>query len=172
MYQLKHSTNNSIEFKSTDESFTETTNEKFSKPSKKAEMENNKPKSNSDQNPEQMPEQKSSEVNRDKKVSFKNKLFKTNSNKAYRVVLKKNKTGFGIAISEDRSHRLIVRGLNPTGVAQQAGHIQIGDEIMKVNGVDVKTMNYDDIMSMLHSTADPVEFYLRRLDVKGMTING
>ena len=33
-----------------------------------------------------------------------------------------------------------------------------------MNAVDVKTMNYDDVMGMLHSTQEPVEFSLRRLD--------
>ena len=34
-----------------------------------------------------------------------------------KILLKKGSTGFGIAISEDRHNRLIVRGLNPNGIA-------------------------------------------------------
>lgn len=38
----------------------------------------------------------------------------------YKIVkLSKDTTGFGIAICEDRFRRLIVRGLNPSGVASQ-----------------------------------------------------
>jgi hypothetical protein len=47
-----------------------------------------------------------------KKVTFNQKLIK-------KVTLTKGPVGFGIAICEDRYHRLIVRGLNPTGVAAQ-----------------------------------------------------
>lgn len=42
--------------------------------------------------------------------------------------------------------------------------MQIGDEIVKVNSVDVKTMKYDDIMNLLHSTHEPVEFCITRPD--------
>ena len=39
------------------------------------------------------------------------------SNPIRKLVISKGPTGFGIAISEDKYHRLIVRGLNPNGVA-------------------------------------------------------
>jgi hypothetical protein len=35
------------------------------------------------------------------------------------VTLKKNKDGFGLAISHDKQNKLIIRGLNPNGVAYQ-----------------------------------------------------
>ena len=81
-------------------------------------------------------------------------------------MLKKGSTGFGIAISEDRQRRLIIRGLNPNGIAQKDGRLQIGDEIIRVNALDVKTMNYDDIMNLLHATQEPVEFCIKRVDPK------
>lgn len=40
-----------------------------------------------------------------------------NENPLRKIVIKKSPTGFGIAISEDKQKRLIVRGLNPSGVA-------------------------------------------------------
>ncbi len=43
----------------------------------------------------------------------------SNENPVRKMVIKKGPTGFGIAISEDKYRRLIVRGLNPNGVAFQ-----------------------------------------------------
>jgi C-terminal processing protease CtpA/Prc len=43
----------------------------------------------------------------------------SNENHVRKMVIKKGPTGFGIAISEDKYRRLIVRGLNPNGVAFQ-----------------------------------------------------
>jgi C-terminal processing protease CtpA/Prc len=76
------------------------------------------------------------------------------------VKLSKGVTGFGIAICEDRFHRLIVRGLNPNGVAYQDGRIEIGDEIIAINDVKISSLNYDEIMNKLHTTLEPVEFTL------------
>ena len=51
-----------------------------------------------------------------KRVTFNQRQIK-------KVTLTKGPIGFGIAICEDRYHRLIVRGLNPTGVAAQVKFI-------------------------------------------------
>lgn len=85
------------------------------------------------------------------------------------ITLRKGSGGFGIAISEDRHHRLIIRGLNPTGIAQKDGRLLIGDEIIKVNSADVKSMSYDDIMNLLHSTTEPVEFCVKRSESDAAT---
>ena len=81
-----------------------------------------------------------------------------------KIRLKKGPNGFGIAISEDRYGRLIVRGLNPNGVAYADGQMQVGDEIIAVDEVKVKTMKYDDVMHLLHTTQEPVEFAIVRTD--------
>ncbi len=113
-------------------------------------------------------ETKASQETTNKKVLCKSKeRSKSASSKSTSiklVTLKKGPAGFGIAISEDRHHRLIIRGLNPTGIAQKDGRLQIGDEIIKVNSLDVKLMNYDEIMNLLHSTEEPVEFCIKRSD--------
>jgi multiple PDZ domain protein len=78
------------------------------------------------------------------------------------IKLNKGPNGFGIAISEDRHNRLIVRGLNPNGVAFHDGQIHIGDEIIEVNKIKVNTMKYDDVMHLLYVTSEPVEFTVLR----------
>ncbi len=167
----KQPKSSSSDFRTTDDSLSEATSPKTNQPIKPSKDE--VLVQTTIQKPEAKEAVKETVQRTDqKKVSFKNSLVKTSSgsdtstviNAPCTVVLRKNKTGFGIAISEDRQHRLIVRGLNPNGVAQKDGRIQIGDEIVQVNLIDVKTMNYDDIMGMLHSTQEPVEFTLRRLD--------
>ena len=80
------------------------------------------------------------------------------ANAVRKIVIKKGPTGFGIAISEDKYKRLIVRGLNPNGVAFTDGRMQVGDEIIAVNSKCVSTMKYDDVMNLLHVTKEPVEF--------------
>jgi C-terminal processing protease CtpA/Prc len=82
-----------------------------------------------------------------------------------KITLKKGPTGFGIAISEDRFNRLIVRGLNPNGIAFKDGRMQVGDEIIAVNDMDVKTMKYDDVMNLLHQTQEPVRFHLTKPEI-------
>ena len=82
-----------------------------------------------------------------------------------KILLSKGPTGFGIAISEDRYNRLIVRGLNPNGVAFQDGKMQIGDEIIAVNDIKVNTVKYDDVMNLLHTTQEPVEFHVTKPDI-------
>lgn len=89
-----------------------------------------------------------------------------------KIVLKKGPTGFGIAISEDRYNRLIVRGLNPNGVAFQDGRMQVGDEILAVNDKQVSRMKYDDVMNLLHSTSDPVEFQVSKAELFTTTTTG
>ena len=68
--------------------------------------------------------------------------------------------GFGMAISEDRVGRLIIRGLNYNGVAFRDGRIGVGDEILAVNGLFVREYEYDKIMQYLHSSSGAVEFQL------------
>jgi C-terminal processing protease CtpA/Prc len=90
----------------------------------------------------------------------------TQSPRIYRIItLKKGSSGFGIAISEDKHNRLIVRGLNPNGVAFSDGRMHIGDEIVAVNGIRVNSMKYDEIMTLLHETKDPVEFECIKADL-------
>ena len=94
------------------------------------------------------------------------------------ITLTKGPAGFGIAISEDRNNRLIIRGINVNGVAYQVrerereidnqneikiflfkdGKMKIGDEIIAVNDKNVNTMKYDDVMHLLHITTEPVQF--------------
>ena len=81
-----------------------------------------------------------------------------------KITLKKGPTGFGIAISEDRYNRLIVRGLNPNGVAFQDGRMQVGDEILAVNEQHVSKMKYDEVMGLLHTTSEPVEFQVSKAE--------
>lgn len=81
-----------------------------------------------------------------------------------KILLRKGPTGFGIAISEDKHGRLIVRGLNPSGVAFQDGRMQVGDQIIIVNNLQVGTMKYDEIMTLLHETKEPVEFQVIKPD--------
>ena len=81
-----------------------------------------------------------------------------------KITLKKGPTGFGIAISEDRYNRLIVRGLNPNGVAFQDGRMQVGDEILAVNEQHVSKMKYDEVMGILHTTSEPVEFQVSKAE--------
>jgi hypothetical protein len=87
------------------------------------------------------------------------------TNKTFKAIkIEKGPTGFGIAISENRHNRLIVRGLNPNGVAYKDGRMQVGDEIVAVNNIKVSTMKYDDIMRLLQSTQEPVEFHIIRYE--------
>jgi len=76
------------------------------------------------------------------------------------VTLKKGSNGFGIAISEDRAAKLIIRGLNPNGVAFADGNFCVGDEIIAVNGLHVAKMKYDEVMQLLHGATEPVVFEL------------
>jgi len=164
----KQPKSSSSDFRKTDEPFSEATSPKRSQPTNVNPLEEfSKTASQKSDEKIEITDQKLD----NKKVSFKSSESRTFSdssdtgnatNQTFNVVLRKNKAGFGIAISEDRHHRLIVRGLNPNGVAHRDGRIQIGDEILQVNSIDVKVMNYDDIMGMLHTTQEPVEFKLRR----------
>lgn len=91
--------------------------------------------------------------------------FPVSARQIRKITLKKGPTGFGIAISEDRYSRLIVRGLNPNGVAFHDGRMQIGDEILAVNEQYVSQMKYDDVMQLLHTTMEPVEFQVTKAEV-------
>ncbi|RNA29355.1 multiple PDZ domain isoform X3 [Brachionus plicatilis] len=84
-----------------------------------------------------------------------------------KIMLKKKSNGFGIAISEHKNERLVVRGLNSNGIAFQAsdGRLQVGDEIVAVNNIKVNTMKYDDIMNLLQTTDEPVEFEVTKKEV-------
>lgn len=96
----------------------------------------------------------------------------SNTRVVRKILLKKGPTGFGIAISEDRYNRLIVRGLNPNGVAFQDGRMQVGDEILAVNESQVNQMKYDDVMGLLHTTNEPVEFQVAKADILTTTTTG
>ncbi|CAF0710871.1 unnamed protein product [Brachionus calyciflorus] len=104
-------------------------------------------------------------------ISMEKQSGNTTDKVVRKVELKKGSSGFGIAICEDKYGRLIIRGLNSNGIAFQDGRIQIGDEILAVNNIKVNTMKYDDVMNLLHSTKDPVEFQLSKPEILSSSLS-